>query len=599
MPTDTSEEVAELLATEAPADEGEGATDAERVEQPVPQSVEVATEPVVSWADASEDIFAPEPFLEGTSAATDTDRAEGHLLEVKQEEFQEATALGAVLSVIGVPEEVADEVATDTADQAFDQVEADPNEVPAETAFADLDRVKEEGQDRPAGEPLPLAEQADPEVETADLLGLGDEAGPVGEASVASEPSASVPEPVVADTSGVATEANTNCPGDIVPPPTSPNLVEPGTDPIQVGHSPATSSNPPRQRVRSSRGGATTRWQEAKRAWWNDFEAYQNWLYWNSGGDIAGGFWLRKISYEHADESLRWLIALHSRLIEEFPTSQCLALAYNILIPYKEWAHIHGLDRRRGTAHAQQVIDSGELPPKRVINQRILGAEHPRAEEWDIYYRYIGPQQQPRPKGVRPAAATPVAGAASGSADTTPVAKQPKEPGHPPPNWQPSLRAPNHPVQPPRPRVTVSVHPVPQAPKSDSQGVAASGRDVAPVPVASPARPPPKARPKAPDSSATTLADRVRGLPPPPNTIAPRPPSHKQPPLPPLPPPNTPPPGDNFPPPPSHPPPTAQELAARSSQRAEAREEVAPADPNDPPQEEQEWVAEEAEEEEV
>ena len=222
MPTDTSEEVAELLATEAPADEGEEATDAERVEQPVPQSVEVATEPVVSWADASEDIFVPEPSLEGTSAVADTDRAEGHLLEVKQEEFQEATTLGAVLSVIGVPKEVADEVATDTADQAFDQVEADPNEVPAETAFADLDRVKEEGQDRPAGEPLPLAEQADPEVETADLLGLGDEAGPVGEASVASEPSASVPEPAVADTSGVATEANTNCPGDIVPPPTSP-----------------------------------------------------------------------------------------------------------------------------------------------------------------------------------------------------------------------------------------------------------------------------------------------------------------------------------------------------------------------------------------
>ena len=399
MPTDTSEEVAELLATEAPADEGEEATDAERVEQPVPQSVEVATEPVVSWADASEDIFVPEPSLEGTSAVADTDRAEGHLLEVKQEEFQEATTLGAVLSAIGVPKEVADEVATDTADQAFDQVEADPNEVPAETAFADLDRVKEEGQDRPAGEPLPLAEQADPEVETADLLGLGDEAGPVGEASVASEPSASVPEPAVADTSGVATEANTTCPGEIVPPPTSPNLVEPGTDPIQVGHSPATSSNPPRQRVRSSRGGATTRWQEAKRAGWNDFEAYQNWLYCNSGGDIAGGFWLRKISYEYADESLRWLIALHSRLIEELPTSQCLALAYNILIPYQEWAHIHGLDRRRGIAHAQQVIDSGELPPKRVINQRILGAEHPRAEEWDIYYRYISTAAAPAKGG--------------------------------------------------------------------------------------------------------------------------------------------------------------------------------------------------------
>ena len=80
--------------------------------------------------------------------ATDTDRAEGHLLEVKQEEFQEAQSLGAVLSVIGVPEEVADEVATDTADQAFDQVEADPNEVTQlKPPLLTLDRVKEEGQD--------------------------------------------------------------------------------------------------------------------------------------------------------------------------------------------------------------------------------------------------------------------------------------------------------------------------------------------------------------------------------------------------------------------------------------------------------------------
>ena len=84
------------------------------------------------------------------------------------------------------------------------------------------------------------------------------------------------------------------------------------------------------------------------------------------------------------------------------------------------------------------------------------------------------------------------------------------------------------------------------------------------------------------------------------NTIAPSPPIHKQPPLPPLPPPNTPPPGDltSLPPPPSHPPPTAQELAARESQPAEAREETAPADPNDPAPEEGEWVVEEEEEEE-
>ena len=617
MPTGSSEQVAadHSATVETPAEGVEAAEEAESVEVSPPQPAEPVAETSQSWADLSE-VQAPEPSgVE--SVVADSAHPQGSLVEVK-EEIHEAESIGAVIATIGLPEEVIDEpVATEDIEVEVplqDQLLLEqPSDLgnPAEAAFTDIDRAKKEELHQ---DPSTLPEQAgdfdfaDP-VESAEPDFAGDETTVVAEVpqaetegltaeAVASE-AAVASDPVVADTSGVATEANTNCPGDIVPPPTSPNLVEPGTDPIQVGHSPAISSNPPRQRVRSSRGGATTRWQEAKRTWWNDFEAYQNWLYWNSGGDIAGGYWLRKVPYEQADESLRWLIALHSRLVEEFTTSQCLTLAYNILIPYKEWAHIHGLDRRRGTAHAQQVIDSGELPPKRVINRRILGAEHPRPEEWDVYYRYIGPQQQPRPKAVRPAAATPVAGAAIGSTDPTPVHHGPKEPGHPPPNWQPSLRAPNHPVQPPRPRVTVSVHPVPRAPKSDSQGVAASGRDVAPVPVASPARPPPKARPKAPDSSATTLADRVRGLPPPPNTIAPSPPPHKQPPLPPLPPPNTPPPGDNFPPPPSHPPPTAQELAARSSQRAEAREEAAPADPNDPPQEEQEWVAEEAEEEEV
>ena len=53
-PTDTSEEVADnRVATEAPAGEGEETVDAERVEQPVPQSVEAVTEPAASSADAS------------------------------------------------------------------------------------------------------------------------------------------------------------------------------------------------------------------------------------------------------------------------------------------------------------------------------------------------------------------------------------------------------------------------------------------------------------------------------------------------------------------------------------------------------------------
>jgi len=88
--------------------------------------------------------------------------------------------------------------------------------------------------------------------------------GPPAEAS---EPSASVPEPLVADTSGVTTEATTADTSELVPPPTSPNLVDPGTEPIQVGHSPSAPSKAPRTRVRFSRGGATTRWQEARRGW--------------------------------------------------------------------------------------------------------------------------------------------------------------------------------------------------------------------------------------------------------------------------------------------------------------------------------------------
>ena len=122
---------------------------------------------------------------------------------------------------------------------------------------------------------------------------------------------------------------------------------------------------------------------------------------------------MRRIPYEHASESQRWLIALHSRLVEEFSTSNCLALAYNVFASYQDWAHQNGLYRRWGVAHGRQVFHSGDLPPKRIINQRILGAEHPRAEEWDMYYRYVGPQQQPRPKGK--AAAPASAGGAAGT----------------------------------------------------------------------------------------------------------------------------------------------------------------------------------------
>ena len=616
MPPGSSEQVAaESSATgETSVDGVEAVEEAESVEVSPPQPADSIAETSRNWADLSE-VQAPAP-TELESAATGSTA----LVEVK-EEIHEAESISAVIATIGLPEEVADEpVATgevDTEvplqDQEFLEQPSDLGN-PAEAAFTDIDRAKEE--EELHQDPSTLPEQAgdlifaDP-VESADIDFAGDDTSVVAEVpqaetegltaeAVASE-AAVASEPVVADTPGVATEANTSCLDPIVPPPTSPNLVTPGANPIQVGHSPATSSAGRRPRVRSSRGGALTRWQEAKRGWWADFEALQWWLYHNSGGVVAGGFWLPKIAYEDASEDQRWLVALHSRLIETLTTSQCLSLAFHILPAYNTWTHRYGLDRRRGTAHAQQVIDSGDLPPKRKINQLILGAEHPRAEEWDRYYRYIGPQQQPLPKAERAAASTDVAGAPSGTAaPPVPVPKEPKEPGHPPPNWQPSLRSLSHPAQVPAPRITVSVQPVPRPPKSGSQGVAASGRDVTAVPAASPAKPPPpKARPKAPDSSAVTLADRIQSLPKPPSSIAPSPPIHKQPPLPPLPPPSTPPPGDisSLPPPPSHPPPTAQELAARESRQAEAPE-TAPADPNDPPPEEGEWVVEEEEEEE-
>jgi len=73
--------------------------------------------------------------------------------------------------------------------------------------------------------------------------------GPPAKASEAAVAS----EPLVADTSGVATEANAADSSELVPPPTRPNLVDPGTELIQVGHSPSAPSKAPRTRVRSSR----------------------------------------------------------------------------------------------------------------------------------------------------------------------------------------------------------------------------------------------------------------------------------------------------------------------------------------------------------
>ena len=101
---------------------------------------------------------------------------------------------------------------------------------------------------------------------------------------------------------------------------------------------------------------------------------------------------MRRIPYEHASESQRWLIALHSRLVKEFTTSNYLALAYNVFASYQDWAHQNGLYRRRGVAHGRQVIDSGDLPPKRTrrrMARERRGTEFSVVSMETLYYKII------------------------------------------------------------------------------------------------------------------------------------------------------------------------------------------------------------------
>ena len=88
-------------------------------------------------------------------------------------------------------------------------------------------------------------------------------------AQEASEPASASDKPGVVDTAVVATSNLGLDTSSFVAPPTSPNLVEPGVEPIRTGHSPSAQSSGLRQRTRqrSSRGGQTTRNQEAIRAW--------------------------------------------------------------------------------------------------------------------------------------------------------------------------------------------------------------------------------------------------------------------------------------------------------------------------------------------
>ena len=199
MPSEASGEVAadHSATVTVPAAEGEGTVDAERVERNVPPTVEAGTKSIGSWADASEE--------ELQQASAPSTAAAPTLVPVKDEvveEYQiaEALELSRVLATIGNVEEVADDpVATEAPalepelDLSIFDTTTEP-ENPAQAVFEELDQLRENSTAELSSSPPELAT-----VETADLLNLGDD--PV-EASV---PAAS--EPLVADPSGVATEA--------------------------------------------------------------------------------------------------------------------------------------------------------------------------------------------------------------------------------------------------------------------------------------------------------------------------------------------------------------------------------------------------------
>ena len=123
MPSEGSEEVAaDHSATETtPVGGSEVAGEAEGVEENPPLTVDPVAEDSRNWADLSE-------VLEESTAPSDQ-VATAELVPVKEEEqeLQEAQSLGAVLSAIGLPEEVADEpVATEESALDFEQPSDQP-----------------------------------------------------------------------------------------------------------------------------------------------------------------------------------------------------------------------------------------------------------------------------------------------------------------------------------------------------------------------------------------------------------------------------------------------------------------------------------------
>ena len=141
------------------------ASAAEDVEQSPPWPAGSIAEASTSWADLSE-VQAPAPSGVD-SIVTDSADQEGSLVEVK-EEIHEAESISAVISAIGLPEEVADDpvateetgVDTSLQDQSFLEPPSDLGN-PAEAAFTDIDRAKEEEEVDPQQDSSTLLEQAE------------------------------------------------------------------------------------------------------------------------------------------------------------------------------------------------------------------------------------------------------------------------------------------------------------------------------------------------------------------------------------------------------------------------------------------------------
>ena len=501
---------------EAPANEGEGTADAGEVEL-APWTVEAVTRPVVSWADASEEVLASvlssglehpaeaeqsqglsgeveEEIIQPTSevpVADDfsaevaggnapTDRVAGeitfsevsgleectnnHLEPCKQEEDQQPLSS----SSAGIVFQAADQLeGTETSNLGEDAIvaavvkaEVDPKSPEADTSEVAASVQPETQNSGLSVEPVAVGSQeasepacasAKPEVvDTAcvatETPGVSVDSAPIGALEV-SNPKAESTEPGVADTSAVATPNNQLDTSDFVAPPTSPNLVEPGVEPIRTGHSPSAPSSGTRQRTRQrgSRGGQTTRNQEAIRAWFSDLDTFRNWLYQNTGGRSSRGFWLSRYPLDSVDIDQKWQVANHEAIVDYLTITQCLILTSNLWPEYEEWAQHNGLDRRRGIGHGRLSLEARLLPPKRIINLNILGSEFPPQESWDYYNRYVGPNA--------PARAKARAAAPASAGGTVPV--RPPEPKEPPkaavkvpaPAWQPTLRSADQVVQ--------------------------------------------------------------------------------------------------------------------------------------------------------